>query len=72
MTKKVLFIVSCAQEIGPNNCKIGNYLQEVSHPYHEFVEQGCQVDFASTEGGEAPIDGLELTDDPSECDFPQR
>ncbi|MDW3191540.1 MAG: type 1 glutamine amidotransferase domain-containing protein [Cytophagales bacterium] len=69
MSKKVLFIVSSAQEIGPNKRKTGNYLPEVSHPYHEFVEKGYEVAFASTAGGEAPIDGLELTDDPLNVDF---
>lgn len=69
MSKKVLFIVSSAQEIGPNKRKTGNYLPEVSHPYHEFLEKGYQVTFASTEGGEAPIDGLDLTDDPLNVAF---
>lgn len=69
MSKKVLFIVSSAEEIGPNKRKTGNYLPEVSHPYHEFVEKGYQVEFASTKGGEAPIDGLDLTDDPLNVTF---
>ena len=63
MTRKVLFIVSSAAEIGPNKRKTGNYLPEVSHPYAEFTSEGYQVDFASVKGGEPPIDGLDLTDD---------
>ncbi len=69
MSKKVLFIVSSAEEIGPKKRKTGNYLPEVSHPYHEFVEKGYQVEFASTQGGAAPIDGLDLTDDPLNVAF---
>lgn len=69
MSKKVLFIVSSAEEIGPNKRKTGNYLPEVSHPYHEFVEKGYEVEFASISGGEAPIDGLDLTDDPLNVSF---
>lgn len=63
MSKKVLFIVSSASLIGPAKRATGNYLPEVAHPYHEFKQKGYQIDFASVQGGEPPIDGLELTDD---------
>lgn len=63
MSKKVLFIVSSANQIGPHKRPTGNYLPEVSHPYHEFQQKGYQIDFASVQSGEPPIDGLELTDD---------
>ncbi len=63
MEKNVLFIVSSATQIGPSNRKTGNFLPEVSHPYHEFIEKGFAVDFASVNGGEAPLDGIDLTDD---------
>ena len=63
MKKKILFIVSSADTIGPENRKTGNFLPEVSHPYHEFSEKGYVIDFASVKGGEPPIDGLQLTDD---------
>ncbi len=69
MKKKVLFIVSSASQIGPNNRPTGNYLPEVSHPYHEFKQKGYDIDFASVQGGEPPIDGLNVTDDPLNVAF---
>lgn len=71
MKKKVLFIVSSASQIGPKGRATGNYLPEVAHPYHEFVQKGYAVEFASVQGGEPPIDGLHLTDDPLNVAFLQ-
>ncbi|MEO1049711.1 MAG: type 1 glutamine amidotransferase domain-containing protein [Bacteroidota bacterium] len=71
MSKRILFIVSSANEIGPNSRKTGNYLPEVAHPYAEFADKHYEVDFASVTGGEPPIDGLELTDDPLNVAFLQ-
>lgn len=64
MKKKILFIVSSASQIGPKNRPTGSYLPEVSHPYHAFKQKGYEIDFSSVQGGEPPIDGLNLTDDP--------
>ena len=64
MSKKILFIVSNADNIGPKNRKTGNFLPEVSHPYYEFIEKGYSVDFSSVKGGAAPLDGTDLLDDP--------
>lgn len=64
MKKKILFIVSSADKIGPDNRKTGNFLPEVAHPYHEFIEAGYAVDFASVQGGEPPIDGADDLSDP--------
>lgn len=69
MSKKVLFIVSNASQIGPNNRETGNYLPEVSHPYAEFISKGYSIEIASTTGGEAPVDGLDLTDDELNVEF---
>lgn len=69
MTKKILFIVSSADSIGPKNRKTGNFLPEVSHPYAAFVKQGYDVDFASVKGGSAPLDGTDLLDDPLNKSF---
>lgn len=62
MNKKVLFLITSAHTIGPNNRKTGYFLSEVTHPYHEFKEKGYQVDFASVLGGEPPVDGMDLED----------
>ncbi|MBS1555025.1 MAG: type 1 glutamine amidotransferase domain-containing protein [Bacteroidetes bacterium] len=69
MSKKVLFIVSSAAQIGPKNRKTGNYLPEVAHPYHEFEQKKYVIDFASVQGGEPPVDGMELTEDPINVSF---
>ena len=69
MSKKVLFIVSSAGEIGPKNRKTGNFLPEVAHPYHEFDQKKYVIDFASVQGGDPPIDGMELTEDPLNVSF---
>lgn len=58
MKKQVLFLISSANKIGPNNRETGYYLSEVTHPYYEFVEAGYQVDFASVAGGKPNADGL--------------
>lgn len=71
MSKKVLFIVSSAGQIGPKNRKTGNYLPEVSHPYHEFKQKGYEIDFASVQGGEPPLDGTDLLDDQLNVSFLQ-
>lgn len=44
--------------------KTGYYLPEVTHPYYKFKKAGLQVDFASPNGGVAPMDpkSLDLTD----------
>ena len=62
MKKKILFIISSAAFIGPNKRKTGYYLPEVTHPHYEFLQAGYEVDFVSIEGGEPPVDGLEVED----------
>ena len=58
MKKKVLFIVSSTEHIGPNNRPTGNFLTEVAHPYETLKKQGYDIDIASIKGGEAPLDGM--------------
>ena len=40
----------------------GFYLSEVTHPLKEFLDAGLPVAFASIDGGEPPVDGLDLDD----------
>lgn len=68
MGKKILFMVSSANLIGPLNRKTGNLLTEVAHPYTAFRKQGYDVDIYSVRGGEAPIDMVEL-EDPVNIEF---
>ena len=60
--KYVLFIVTNTAEIGPKHRKTGYFFTEIAHPYHEFIEQGYTVDFASLEGGTPPYDSYDATD----------
>lgn len=66
--KSILFIVTNADEIGPNKRKTGYFFPEVAHPYEEFTKKGYTVDFATLKGGMAPADGYEAND-PSMKEF---
>jgi putative intracellular protease/amidase len=63
MSKKVLFIVSNANVIGPNNRRTGNFLPEVAHPYAVFDKANYQIDFVSLTGDTPYLDALNLADD---------
>jgi putative intracellular protease/amidase len=68
MKKRILFVVSSAAHIGPHNRATGSLLTEVAHPYETFKKQGYDIDVFSVNGGEAPIDMVEL-DDPLNIAF---
>ncbi len=63
--KRILFIVTSADRIGPNNRPTGYEFSEVAHPYLAFVAEGHQVDFASLAGGKPPEDGFDSADSAS-------
>src|SRR6201986_2471532 len=69
MSKKVLFIVSNAHDIGPHHRRTGNFLPEVAHPYAEFDRAGYQSDFASLTGDTPFLDALNLAADPDNLSF---
>ena len=69
MSKKVLFIVSNANAIGPHGRRTGNYLPEVAHPYAEFDRVRYQMDFASLTGDTPYLDALQLAADPANLAF---
>lgn len=69
MSKKVLFIVSNANVIGPNHRRTGNFLPEVAHPYMEFFRKNYQIDFVSLTGESPYLDALWLADDPDNLAF---
>nr|WP_321411574.1 type 1 glutamine amidotransferase domain-containing protein [uncultured Carboxylicivirga sp.] len=62
MKKKVLFVVTSHSEKGNTGEKTGYYLGEVSHPWEVLFDAGYEIDFVSPLGGEAPVDGFDLTD----------
>ncbi len=53
---KVLIVVTSHRVLGKAGLPTGFWLTEVAHPYHELTTAGFQVDFASPQGGAAPMD----------------
>lgn len=70
MPMNVLFVVTSHGELGATGRKTGWYSSEVSHPLQVVVEAGGRVDFASPQGGAAPMDpGSADYDDPVNAAF---
>ena len=67
--KKILFIVSNANSIGPNKRRTGIFLPEVAHPYAEFSKVSYQIDFVSLTGETPYLDALDLAHDTDNLDF---
>ncbi|WP_330631721.1 type 1 glutamine amidotransferase domain-containing protein [Halocatena halophila] len=64
-SQRVLFVVTNHDQLGATDEKTGYWLSEASHPYHVLTDAGFAVDFASPEGGVAPVDPeSEDLDDP--------
>lgn len=53
---KALIVVTSHSQLGDSGTATGWYLSEVSHVYYPLIEAGFEVDFASPQGGEAPMD----------------
>jgi putative intracellular protease/amidase len=66
--KHVLFILTNAAEIGPNQRKTGYFFPEVAHPVEVFEHAGVAVEYASPLGGAIPEDGYDESD-PSQLAF---
>ncbi len=60
--KPVLFVLTSHGTKGSTGQATGYYLGEVTHTLAELEEAGIPVAFASIQGGEPPVDGLELDD----------
>jgi putative intracellular protease/amidase len=60
--KPVLFILTSHGTKGSTGQTTGYYLAEVTHPLAVLEEAGIEVEFASIQGGEPPVDGLDLED----------
>ena len=60
--KPVLFVLTSHGTKGIAGGSTGYYLGEVTHPLAVLEEAGIPVEFASIEGGEPPVDGLDLSD----------
>lgn len=70
MNKNALIVVTNHGELGNSGKKTGWYLSEVSHVYWPLINAGFMVEFASPEGGNAPVekDSMKL-DDPENKSF---
>lgn len=62
MSPKVLFVLTSHNQKGETGQPTGYYLAEVAHPWHVLHHAGYEIDFVSPQGGEPPVDGLDLKD----------
>jgi putative intracellular protease/amidase len=60
--KPVLFVLTSHGAKGSTGEPTGYFLAEVTHPLAVLEEAGIAVEFASIQGGEPPVDGLDLED----------
>jgi putative intracellular protease/amidase len=60
--KTVLFVLTSHGTKGATGNPTGYYLAEVTHPLAVLEAAGIEVQFASIQGGEPPVDGLDLKD----------
>lgn len=60
--KPVLIVMTSHHTKGASGQPTGFYLSEVTHPLAVLQAAGIPVDFASIQGGEPPVDGLDLDD----------
>jgi putative intracellular protease/amidase len=60
--KPVLFVLTSHAIKGSTGEPTGYYLAEVTHPLAVLEEAGITAEFASIQGGEPPVDGLDLED----------
>lgn len=61
-SNKVLFVLTSHDKKGATGQPTGFYLSEASHPHKVLVDGGYDVDFISPQGGEPPVDGMDLDD----------
>lgn len=64
----VLFVVTNAAVIGPNNRPTGFFFPEIAHPFEALDRARIAVEFASPLGGKPPEDGFDA-DDPGQTTF---
>ncbi|WP_349811996.1 type 1 glutamine amidotransferase domain-containing protein [Xanthomonas dyei] len=60
----VLFVVTSCAVKGDTGIPTGYNLAEVTHPLEKLHTAGIKVEFASIQGGDAPLDGMEDLHDP--------
>ena len=58
MARKVLFVLTSNQKLGDTGRKTGAHAEEISTPYYVLQDAGFEVEFASPQGGETPLDAV--------------
>ncbi len=58
--RKALIITTSRGVLGDTGKKTGVYASEMTVPYYEFLDAKMQVDVASINGGEIPIEPISL------------
>ncbi|MEL1263419.1 type 1 glutamine amidotransferase domain-containing protein [Pseudoxanthomonas putridarboris] len=66
--KHVLFVVTNAAVIGPNDRATGFFFPEIAHPFEALDKAGIAVEYASPQGGKPPEDGFD-GDDAAQAGF---
>lgn len=70
MKKQALIVVTSCGKMGNSGKKTGWYLSEVTHVYYPLLDAGFVIDFASPQGGAAPMDeGSRKLDDKENMRF---
>ncbi len=60
--RRILFVLTNTDRIGPNERATGYEFSEVAHPYLVFRSNGFEVDFGSPAGGRPPEEGFDPSD----------
>lgn len=60
MSFKVLFVMTSQSSFGDTDTAAGSWLEEFAAPYFVLTDAGHSVEFATIQGGEAPIDPVSL------------
>jgi putative intracellular protease/amidase len=58
---RALIVTTSHDRLGDGGAETGVAASEFTAPYYEFVDHGVQVDMASIQGGEIPIDPMTLS-----------
>ena len=61
--KPVLIVLTSHAKLGDTGKATGFFLGELTHPLEVFEKAGVPVELASIQGGEPPVDGLDLKDE---------
>ncbi len=73
MKKNALIVVTSNDKLGETGKKTGWYLSEVTHVYWPLINDGFTVDFASPQGGKAPMEkDSQKLDDPENKSFVEK